>query len=187
MRVKELELKKLILELELIEIDEEYIKEFIDNYKKLFNDHLKTISPEFHEKINTPSQPDTNEKLENSYDEEEVIQVDEEEIKKIKKIYKEISKICHPDKISDEELNELYIQAKILYEKNNLLGLIKICKKISLDFEIDQNDITILKRTLKDRKSKLTKIEGTFLWLWVNTETEDEKEKIIKMYIQQYS
>lgn len=183
-KIKELELKKLILELELIEIDESYAKEFVSNYRGKFNEHLKKISPEFYNKSNSEN-ADSNSVIEREA--EKVIDADEEELKKIKKIYKEISKICHPDKTKDDNLNNLYVEAKLLYEKNDLLGLIKISNKISLDFEIDSNDVSILKRTLQDKKAKLMKIEGTFLWLWVNAETEEQKESIIKMYVQQHS
>ena len=115
------------------------------------------------------------------------MEVDEEELKKIKKVYKEISKICHPDKTKDENLNELYVQANLAYEKNDLTELIKISNMLSLDFEIEETDIATLRRQLEKRKSNLIKIEGTFLWLWVNAKTDESKENIIKMYVQQHS
>ena len=108
-------------------------------------------------------------------------------MKKIRKIYKEISKICHPDKTNVIELNEMYIQAKLLYEKNDLLGLIKISNKLSLNFEIEDDDVVVLRRSLKDKRENLMKIEGTFLWLWANAKTDEEKEAVIKMYVEQLS
>jgi hypothetical protein len=183
-KLKDLELRKLILELELLEMDEKYNLEFVDNYRPLFNEHLRKVSPDFKEP--TPTPPPTEGEEPTPPQETPVFQVDEEELKKIKKIYKEISKICHPDKTSDINLNEMYIQAKLLYEKNDLLGLITVAQKLSLNFEIEENDVSILKRTLADKKSKLLKIEGTFLWLWANSSTEEEKESIIKMYVEQF-
>lgn len=181
-KLKDLELKKLILELEMLDIEENYNNEFVSNYRPLFNEHLRKISPDFAEKTaplpqeNTEAQP-----------EPEPISVDEGELKKIKKIYKDISKICHPDKTDISELNEIYIQAKLLYEKNDLLGLIKIAKKMSLDFEIEEDDVVVLRRSLKEKKENLMKIEGTFLWLWANANTDEEKEAVIKMYVEQLS
>lgn len=181
-KLKDLELKKLILELEMLDIEENYNNEFVSNYRPLFNEHLRKIAPEFAEK--PAEQPSENPEPQ---PESEPIVVDEAELKKIKKIYKEISKICHPDKTNIIELNELYIQAKLLYEKNDLLGLIKISNKLSLNFEIEDDDVIVLRRSLKDKKEKLMKIEGTFLWIWANANTDEEKEAVIKMYVDQLS
>ena len=181
-KLKDLELKKLILELEMLDIEENYNNEFVSNYRPLFNEHLRKIAPEFAEK--PAEQPSESPEPQ---PESEPIVVDEAELKKIKKIYKEISKICHPDKTNIIELNELYIQAKLLYEKNDLLGLIKISNKLSLNFEIEDDDVIVLRRSLKDKKEKLMKIEGTFLWLWANANTDEEKEAVIKMYVGQLS
>ena len=181
-KLKDLELKKLILELEMLDIEENYNNEFVSNYRPLFNEHLRKIAPEFAEK--PAEQPSESPEPQ---PESEPIVVDEAELKKIKKIYKEISKICHPDKTNIIELNELYIQAKLLYEKNDLLGLIKISNKLSLNFEIEDDDVIVLRRSLKDKKEKLMKIEGTFLWLWANANTDEEKEAVIKMYVDQLS
>jgi hypothetical protein len=98
-KLKDLELRKLILELELLEMDEKYNLEFVDNYRPLFNEHLRKVSPDFKEP--TPTPPPTEGEEPTPPQETPVFQVDEEELKKIKKIYKEISKICHPDKTSD--------------------------------------------------------------------------------------
>ena len=181
-KLKDLELKKLILELEMLDIEENYNNEFVSNYRPLFNEHLRKIAPEFAEK--PAEQPSENPEPQ---PESDPIVVDEAELKKIKKIYKEISKICHPDKTNIIELNELYIQAKLLYEKNDLLGLIKISNKLSLNFEIEDDDVIVLRRSLKDKKEKLMKIEGTFLWIWANANTDEEKEAVIKMYVDQLS
>jgi hypothetical protein len=181
-KLKDLELKKLILELEMLDIEENYNNEFVSNYRPLFNEHLRKIAPEFAEK--PAEQPSENPEPQ---PESDPIVVDEAELKKIKKIYKEISKICHPDKTNIIELNELYIQAKLLYEKNDLLGLIKISNKLSLNFEIEDDDVVVLRRSLKDKKEKLMKIEGTFLWIWANANTDEEKEAVIKMYVDQLS
>lgn len=181
-KLKDLELKKLILELEMLDIEENYNNEFVSNYRPLFNEHLRKIAPEFAEK--PAEQPSESPEPQ---PESDPIVVDEAELKKIKKIYKEISKICHPDKTNIIELNELYIQAKLLYEKNDLLGLIKISNKLSLNFEIEDDDVVVLRRSLKDKKEKLMKIEGTFLWIWANANTDEEKEAVIKMYVDQLS
>jgi hypothetical protein len=182
-KLKDLELKKLILELEMLDIEENYNNEFVSNYRPLFNEHLRKFAPEFAEKPAPP--PSENTELEQP--EKDPIKVDEEELKKIRKIYKEISKICHPDKTNVIELNEMYIQAKLLYEKNDLLGLIKISNKLSLNFEIEDDDVVVLRRSLKDKRENLMKIEGTFLWLWANAKTDEEKEAVIKMYVEQLS
>lgn len=185
-KLKNLEIKKLILEMELIEIDENYSKEFIENYRPKFNEHLRNLSPEFFEKTNTPKE-EAKSPTDLEADLYDTLDVSEDELKKIKKVYKEISKICHPDKTKDQDLNELYVEANLAYEKNDLMKLIKISNRLSLDFQVDEGDVSTLKREIEKRKSNLIKVEGTFLWLWVNAKTDEAKENIIKMYVQQHS
>lgn len=45
------------------------------------------------------------------------------ERRQLKKLFLKISMRTHPDKVSDPELNELFIEAKRLYEAHNLSGL----------------------------------------------------------------
>lgn len=209
-RLKALELKRLILELELIEIYENYNKEFIDKHQSDFNAHVIKLSPDINKIVEPEEKQESTQEITN-YEEQNIEEVKEEyenveedineedvkvevvevveeeslESKKIKKIYKEISKSCHPDKTKDIRLNELYVSAKMAYERGDLITLIKIASQISLDFEVDNEDIKSIKKNLIERKSRLIKLEETFIWTWVNAKTEKEKESIIRLLLNQ--
>lgn len=91
-----------------------------------------------------------------------------EEISEAKKIYKQLAKILHPDKIGGDEesfklLNTFYnklIEHKI-YFSNNIKIDIELEKVISLLLHLDNLTIEIVGQ-----------------WLWVSGDTKEHKEKL---------
>jgi len=114
--LKSLELQRLIKELQFVESDYIYQSEvvrqsnqyFLESVDSLLNDYpdLKRIWTEKNTKqseVNIQDLPTEIEKTKLNVD------------TKVKKIYREIVKSTHPDKIKNSKLNELYLEATYLY------------------------------------------------------------------------
>lgn len=183
-KLKGLELKKLLQEFQFLEIDKEYKDEFVDHYKPLFMKEVqakKTPEQREAELKNTPPPPPNEEEIKPK----DVFDVSEEELVKIKSIYREIVKVCHPDKTGNEEYINEYMLAKEAYEKNDLLTLYTISMKLNILVDIDENNVFLLKRNIEQKRKELNELEKSFLWIWVYSPTEVEKNKIIELFIQQ--
>ena len=99
--------------------------------------------------------------------------------------FRSIAKVCHPDKTKSPIRVKWYEESQIAYEKNDLLTLYKIGKKINIEIDFEINGTILLQKTIEEKKKELQSVSGSFLWLWVHSETQEQKDEIIKQFINQ--
>lgn len=202
-KLKSLEIKKLMKELDYIETDFEWRTEvvseadtsflnelnvFLDKnpeLKELYNDKVDEI---LEKSIKSKIEKNEKESKENSIDDSEWNEEDLSEKKinispKVKKLYRDIVKKTHPDIINDKELNDLYITATGYYELNDKIGLYKVCNELDIKFEIDDEDSDFIEKKILEYKKRINFLESTFTWKWFNTEGDSEKDNIILTFI----
>ena len=121
---------KLIRELDFVESEFNYksemIKEIDYEFKKEVesvlsaNQELKNVFTKSVDEFNKEKTKVLNEHYENinTFEETETI----EKNPKIKSLYRVIAKTTHPDKVNDDNLKELYLEATKAYENNNLFS-----------------------------------------------------------------
>jgi hypothetical protein len=213
-KIKLLQLKKLLKELEYIESDFEYRSEliseadneFIKSINNFLDDHpdIKDIyDKKINEKINqsiknnqestsTTEEIEVTQNSQNIQEEEETIYesiVDNmvsdlvETNVKLKKLYREIVKLTHPDKIKKQTLNDLYIKATEFYNFNDKIGIYRICSELNIDYDIDDGDEIFISERIDSLKKRISFLESTFTYKWFESESEDEKNKIMVEYI----
>jgi hypothetical protein len=197
-RLQYLQTKKLFKELDYIESDFEYRNEiiseadseFITQVNNFLEEHpqLKEI---YDEKIDNQIQKSI---LRNT---EEVIKLFEEEnietktvfyeekpkLPKVKKLYREIVKLTHPDKVSMKSLNDLYLMATKYYDNNDKIGIYKVCTELEIDYDLDDEDNQIIESKIEDLKRRIQFLESTFTWQWINTNGDKEKTEMLLNFI----
>jgi hypothetical protein len=194
-RLQFLQTKKLFKELEYMESDFEYRNEiiseadsdFISKVNNFLEEHpeLKEI---YDEKIDNHIQQsilkNTEEVIE-LFEEEVIEQEISEEVKlpKVKKLYREIVKLTHPDKVDQKSLNDLYLTATKYYDKNDKIGLYKVCAELDIDYDLDDEDNQIIESKIDDLKRRIEFLESTFTWQWINTDGEKEKLEMMIQFI----
>ena len=118
---------------------------------------------------------------------EEIVQNEENPTdfrnEKLKKLYREIAKLTHPDKIKNNKLNTLYLKATNYYDENNIIGIYAICNELAIDYEIDDDDISFIFQRIGNIKQRISFLESTYTWKWQHCEDPKEKENIIMKYI----
>ena len=182
-KINDLKISKIIMEYNLLKTDEELIKEIINTNQQEF---LKKINIELNKidknLLKTPGikNPDSSIKTEPKIN---IDEVDNNTKVKLKKIYKEIVKLTHPDKIINEELNQLYIDSKDAYDSYNLFELYFIAKKININFKLTITETNILNELIESKKTEISKLESSFVWLWINAKNETEKTQIITNFL----
>lgn len=206
-KLKDLEIKKLLKELDFIEMDYEYRSEVVSEADSEFmnsiNDFLsknpelkdlydKKVTERIEKTINdvkSKSEESDNieieEEQENNISEEENTDdvIPNEKSPEVKKVYREIVKLTHPDKIKDKRLNDFYIKSTELYNNNDKIGLYKICDELGIIYEIDENDSEVIEDKINTLKRKINFLESTFTWKWFNTKDEKTKERILLDFI----
>ena len=206
-KLKSLEIKKLLKELEFTESDFEYrnlavseadslfinsISEFLNQHpelKKIYDDKITEKINKTIEKIQKKSNDETEKLDENVQDdispteEEQKDDEDKTNISQIKKLYREIVKLTHPDKVKSNKHNELYIKSSKYYESGNKIGIYSICNELEIEYEIEEDDVVLISEQISNLKSKINFLESTFAWQWYNCEDEILKSQILLNFI----
>ena len=207
-KLKSLEIKKLLKELEFTESDFEYrnlavseadslfinsINDFLGQHpelKKIYDDKITEKINKTIEKIQKKSNDET-ENSENKNVQDDISSIEEEQkndedkanISQIKKLYREIVKLTHPDKVKSNKHNELYIKSSKYYESGNKIGIYSICNELDIEYEIEEDDVILISEQISSLKNKINFIESTFAWQWYNCEVEMLKSQILLNFI----
>ena len=194
-RLQFLQTKKLFKELEYMESDFEYRNEiiseadsdFISKVNNFLEEHPK-LKEIYDEKIDNHIQKGilkNTEEIIEFFEEEQVEEEIFEEVKlpKVKKLYREIVKLTHPDKVDQKSLNDLYLTATKYYDRNDKIGLYKVCTELDIDYDLDDDDNQIIESKIDDLKRRIEFLESTFTWQWINTDGEKEKLEMMIQFI----
>ena len=99
----------------------------------------------------------------------------------LRKVYNLISYKTHPDRCDDEELNKMFVEASIAYEKKDLANLTMILEKIIINRPVyDQSDVNLISHNIKVIIAKTNRIKSQVAWKWHEAETDEEKDAIHK-------
>lgn len=194
-RLQFLQTKKLFKELDYMESDFEYRNEiiseadsdFISKVNNFLEEHPK-LKEIYDDKIDSHIQQsilrNTEEVIE-LFEEEVIEQEIFEEVKlpKVKKLYREIVKLTHPDKVDQKSLNDLYLTATKYYDNNDKIGLYKVCTELDIDYDLDDDDNQIIESKIDDLKRRIEFLESTFTWQWINTDGDKEKLEMMIQFI----
>ena len=212
-KLKSLQTRKLLKELDFVETEYEYTSEVVSEADTSFMKSLNSILekyPDLKDKYNKKLDETIEKNIKNKVESEDIkgeevdpdiIEEKEEDIdeseeseeltnnkpqpsKKVKKLYREIVKLTHPDRVKDEELNQLYIEATGYYDNNDKIGIYKICNELNIQYDIDEEDESFISVKIQELKKKISFLESTFTWVWFNTEDDGKKEEIILNFIQ---
>jgi len=185
-RLKQLEIKKLLTEYDYLNIDGEIKQEIIDKYKPVFMEDLKEYDDPNKEKTveENVGEPMNTEKVVEKLIKDE--DLSDHTKKRMKKMFRDVMKKTHPDKVKSEELVEIYIKSKEAYELNDLLSLSHYANKLNIEVRLNVVEIKILKDLLAKKKESLEVIESSWLWLWYNSKTKEEKKKVVELYYEKH-
>lgn len=183
-KLEQLQINKLIQEFSFLKSDEELKKELIEHNQSIFldlvNEELSNLNPDqIKEPDDTIKEPKSV-KVESKID---MSTVSENTKVKIKKIYREIVKKTHPDKVNSEELNELYIKATEYYVTYDIFELYFISKTLNIKIKLSLDETNTLNQLIELKKTELKSIETSFIWLWLNAQNDDEKNGLVHKFL----
>lgn len=196
-RLQYLQAKKLFKELDYIESDFEYrneiiseadsefitqVNNFLDNHPELKEIYDEKIDNHIQQSILRNTE-EVIELFESESIEEETITYEDPKLPKVKKLYREIVKLTHPDKVDKKSLNDLYLSATKYYDNNDKIGIYKICTELDIDYDLDDDDNQIIESKIEDLKRRIQFLESTFTWQWINTNGDKEKTEMLINYI----
>lgn len=182
-KLKKLEIKRLLQEYNFLMTDDEYKKELVDEHKSTFLEQVAEV------KKDIPPSPPKEQPKEQAKKEDKIDPniVSSSTKKKVRKIYREIVKVTHPDKINSDKYLDIYVKATKAADDFNIFDLFQICVELNIEIELDFEDTDVLNFLIQSKKNEIKKVESSFIWLWINAKTEQEKDKLVKLFVQQTS
>jgi hypothetical protein len=97
--------------------------------------------------------------------------------KKLKKLYKEISKYTHPDRGGDPET---FKKVADYYEQEDLIELLKFAGLYKIDFEVEEEDEAIIEKSCSEFQNKIETHKNSMAWAYF-TGDKRKKLEVIKM------
>tara|TARA_S200002703_G_scaffold136014_1_gene125157 strand:- start:1 stop:540 length:540 start_codon:yes stop_codon:yes gene_type:complete len=157
-----------------------YLKEEVEEQSELFSKHVRKFIedfPEYSEHINNLKKDiDTDEETE---EEEKVVKH-----KDLKKLYRRISKVTHPDKTNSPYLEIIFKQSSEDYQEERIGSLFSTATHLHLDtsdldieFILDKIDLEIT-----TYEESIEKFHASVPWMWSQAKTEEEKDFIRKQF-----
>jgi len=109
----------------------------------------------------------------------------------IKRIYRDIVKVTHPDKIKKESnerqitLKQYYLDATNAYDTQNLYQIVRIATLLNLDIgDLSDENLDRLEENLKRLRQETKQIESTLVWKYFEELRDDIQRKIlIKQFV----
>lgn len=188
-RIKFLQNKKLLKELDYIQSDYDYKNEIINEADSQFIININTFLenyPElkqiYDERIDAKMLHNIDNKLNSEMLNKDLETIDNKPTH-LKKIYREIVKMTHPDIIDDKKMNEYYINATNQYNENNEIGIYKICMELNIEQYIEEINPKLIEQKILELKKRIEFLENTLAWVWLNTEDEKQKQELLIKYI----
>jgi hypothetical protein len=195
-RIKLLEIKKLFKELDYVQSDFEYrseiiseadtnflnvVNSFLDDHPELKELYESKVNERVNQFIHTESYEPITEQPQDDFEEEEIFIDDKSP--KVKKLYREIVKITHPDKSDKKSHNDIYVKATEYYDMNDKIGIYKICTELDIDYDIDYEDNIEIQKRIDDLKGRITFLESTFTYQWIRIDDELQKNEMMINFI----
>lgn len=161
-------IKKLVFKAQYVSEDIEETTEMFMKFKEQF---YKDFPEEYERMMNHASK-------QNSSEPKEAKSV--APTKEMRKLYRRISKITHPDKVDSEILTDYFSQASEAYKKGDLATLFVIAATLKIDTkDIDAENVSQkLEKYIEDGTSKADLMKRSLAWGWANADSEEEKELI---------
>ena len=193
-KLTQLEVKKLIKELEYLRIDLDYkteivqeadggfmreVSDFLEQQPELKVEYDKTMDARIQKAVQQSTEQNVDQNTENIEGETKTI----DENPALKKIYREIVKITHPDKTTDSRLNDIYVRAGISYNGNEAIELYSICDQLGIKYDVAEKEIEMMRIRISEIKDRIGMLESTNTWVWYHCEDQRIKDEIILRYV----
>ena len=92
---------------------------------------------------------------------------------KMKRLYRSIVKITHPDKNQNDELNQIYLKSTKYYNDDDLLNIYRICNDLGINYELEEHEEGRINNDIKTTKNRITFVENSFVYKWTISDEQD--------------
>jgi hypothetical protein len=180
-RVKQLEQRRLLQEYSFVKADLEYKQSVLEENQSEFLERAYEMAGK--ERLSSEETQISAEKSRADRKKPDWSEYGIEVQNKAKKLYREISKITHPDRDPGGVYTEIFSSAAIAYEECNIIDLYEICEQLGIKYEVGSDEIKIMKETIEKTRANIKVIENSFAYMWSIYESEKMRDLILKQFV----
>jgi len=104
---------------------------------------------------------------------------------KAKKLYREISKLVHPDKDPNGVYQDLFEKSADAYVNGRLMDLYEICDNLSIEYVISDAEIPVIESEISEKRKAIIAIEKSIIYIWSQLEGDEETRKeLVNQFIE---
>ena len=204
-KVKKIAMKATLTSMELEDLteeNEEYKKSLADAFKQEFGfiewkkqqEKLKAEQELREQEQDSEEEPEPGpEEPETESPEEEEEEILEQDSKpsdtpsELKKLYRAIAQKTHPDKTTDERLNEIFKLSAEAMQEENWMALVEFAGELSLDIEfLSDETCGKVEESIDRNQKKIKVIKSTFSYMWAHQKTDLDKDLFKTMFYQHF-
>ena len=105
----------------------------------------------------------------------------------IKKLYRSIAQLTHPDKIQDEHLNDIFKQAAEAIEDENWMLLVELAGELRIDIEfLSDETCEIIEQSIQRNEQQIAGIKNSFSYIWSKQRDDKSRDIFKSMFYQQF-
>jgi hypothetical protein len=110
--------------------------------------------------------------------------------KEVKKLFRDIAHVTHPDKLEHMESEEqefragMFEKAKGACEELNWYELSKLAEELKIKIPaLSETHVSMMKGTIVYVTDQIASLQSTYAWQWYNCTSEEEQQSFMKRYI----
>lgn len=186
-KVKKVAMKASLVSMELEDLSEENK----ENKEKLSSDFKKEF-----EFLEWKRQQEVDKELEETPEGEIPFDLPDEDVPssnspnapdEIKRLYRSIAQLTHPDKIKDEHLNDIFKQAAEAIEDENWMLLVELAGELRIDIEfLSDETCEIIEQSIQRNEQQIAGIKNSFSYIWSKQKDDKSRDIFKSMFYQQF-
>jgi hypothetical protein len=180
-KLKQLNRKLLLQEYAFVKSDIEYKKTIIEENQSKFLEKVYEILGEERTKNKDIKEQEEKELI--TKEKKDWNQYSKKIQDKAKKLYRDISKRTHPDKDVEGVYSDFFTRAALAYEECQILELHEICNQLGIEYEIDEDEETIIKDKIEQKKEYIKTIENSYAYLWSIHDNEKARDLLVRQFV----
>ena len=177
--IKRLELKKLIFQISYLNAEQNEILYKCDSIDQEISDYIKQNFPEQYKEFVKPNETTTESIIEEDNDSDSQVKCQN---KDIKRLYRKIVELTHPDKAEDQE--DIFRKATRAYKEENLAILLEIASELRIKInELSDESMEIVQGNVQVLEIKVEELKQSTAWAWHNCKSDKEKDMLARMIL----
>ena len=105
----------------------------------------------------------------------------------LKKLYRSIAQKTHPDKVQDEELNEIFKLAAEAVDEENWMLLVELAGELRLDIDfLSDETVEIVEQSIERNQKQIAGIKNSFSYIWSRQKDDKSREIFKTLFYKQF-